>query len=242
MNTKQEVVEIAGLHIEVLRKDIKNTHLTVYPPTGRLRVSTPLRTSSEMLRLFLLTKLGWIKRHIRQFEEQERESPREYLPGESHYYAGRRYLLNIIEQQGRHRIDFKNHKELNLYISPGADAQQRARLLQQWYRRQLRAQIPPLLEKWQKKLGVKAAHWGIKHMRTKWGSCNPAARRIWLNLELAKKPKACLEYILVHELVHLLEPTHNERFVALMDQYLPAWRSHRDLLNSLPLAHHDWSY
>lgn len=242
MNIRTENIQIADVAIDVIRKDIKNMHLAVYPPTGRIRLAAPSKTDAEVIRLFAISKLGWIKKHIKNFKEQSRETPRDYISGESHYFEGRRYLLNVIEQEGYNKIEVKNHKELNLYVRPNSTKEQKAKVFKEWYRKQLKAQIPAIIEKWEKVIGVKANDWGVKQMRTKWGTCNIEEKRIWMNLELAKKPKNCLEYIIVHELVHLLERNHNDKFIGYLNEFMPKWRAHRDELNSLPVSHNDWGY
>lgn len=242
MSTSIEQLHIANLDIDVIRKDIKNMHLAVYPPTGRVRLAAPSRTDDEVIRLFAISKLAWIKRHIKNFKEQARETPRDFISGESHYFQGRRFLINVIERDGHNKVEIKNHKEINLLVKPGSSTNQKAKLFKEWYRKELKAQVPELLAKWEQIIGVKANDWGVKHMRTKWGTCNAQEKRIWINLELAKKPKNCLEYIIVHELVHLLERSHNDRFITLMDKFMPKWRSHRDELNKLPVSHTDWGY
>lgn len=242
MNISQENIQVADVAIDVIRKDIKNMHLAVYPPTGRIRLAAPTKTDAEVIRLFAISKLGWIKKHIKNFKNQSRETPRDYIPGESHYFEGRRYLLNVIERKGYNKIDVKNHKELNLFIRPNSTKEQKARVFKEWYRKQLKAQVPDIVEKWEKVIGVEVNDWGVKHMRTKWGTCNIEEKRIWVNLELAKKPKNCLEYIIVHELVHLLERNHNDKFIAHLNRFMPKWRAHRDELNSLPVSHSDWEY
>lgn len=241
MTTKKEKIAIANIEIDVIRKDIKNMHLAVYPPTGRIRLSAPNRTDAEVVRLFAISKLGWIKKHVKNFKNQPRESEREFVSGESHYVKGKRYLLNVVEHDGYAKIAL-NGKKLNLKIKPQATRREKAKAVKEWYRKRLKAEIPELLSKWEKRIGVKSDDWGVKQMRTKWGACNIEEKRIWLNLELAKKPTICLEYIIVHELVHLLERNHNDRFVAYMDEFIPKWRLHRDELNSLPVAHNDWGY
>lgn len=228
--------------IDVVRKDIKNLHLGVYPPHGRIRVAVPLQLDDEAVRLAVLARLPWIKRQQRKFKGQARQTPREFVSGESHYFQGSRYLLDVIYEDASPRVTVPNKTRINLYVRPDSDTAQRARVLYGWYRRELKALIPPLLEKWEPVIGVQVDDWGVRHMKTKWGSCNIEARRIWLNLELIKKPPQCLEYIVVHELVHLLERHHNDRFNALMDRYLPNWRSLRDELNREPLAHEEWEY
>lgn len=238
----KEQLHIANLDIDVIRKDIKNMHLAVYPPTGRIRLAAPSRTDDEVIRLFAISKLAWIKRHIKNFKSQDRETPRDFVSGESHYFQGRRYLINVIEHDGRNKVEIKNHKEINLFVKTGTSKAEKARVFKEWHRKELKAQIPEIIEKWEKVMGVKAHAWGVKHMRTKWGTCNTIEKRIWINLELAKKPKNCLEYIIVHELVHLLERSHNDHFIALMNKFMPKWRAHRDELNKLPVSHTDWGY
>lgn len=242
MNISSNNISVANIQIEVIRKDIKNMHLAVYPPTGRIRLAAPTKTDSEVVRLFAISKLGWIKKHIKNFKEQPRETPREYKSGESHYFQGKRYLLNVIEHDGFNKVELKGIKYIQLYVRPKTRKEDRALVLKEWYRKELKKQLPELIEKWEKIIGVRCNSWGVKQMRTKWGACNIEAKRIWLNLELAKKPQLCLEYIVVHELVHLLERNHNDRFVALMNKYMPKWRLHRDELNKLPVAHNDWGY
>ena len=233
---------MGGLDVEVVRKAIKNLHLGVYPPNGRVRVAAPLAVSDEAVRLAVIGKLAWIKRQQAKFGSQARQSQREMVSGESHYFLGRRYRLRVVEHDGPGKIVLRTRSYLDVTVRAGTDAKQRERMLQHWYRRQLRLLIPPLLEKWEPLLGVQVADWGIKRMKTRWGTCNVEAGRIWLNLELAKKPVQCLEYIVVHEMAHLLERHHNDRFTALMDEHLPSWRLHRDELNAALLAHETWDY
>ncbi|MFL6335896.1 MAG: M48 family metallopeptidase [Pyrinomonadaceae bacterium] len=242
MSTELNRIVVSGVRVEIVRKDIKNLHLGVYPPNGRVRVAAPLSFSNDAVRLAVIGKLGWIKRQQARFEAQPRQSRREMVGGESHYFLGRRYRLRVIPHDGPARIYVPNMSIIELRIRPDADEGQRLRALQGWYRRRLRELIPPLLNRWQAIIGVTVNDWGVKKMKTKWGSCIAGARRIWLNLELAKKPARCLEYLVVHELVHLLERRHNERFTGLMDKFLPQWRSHRDELNRAPLAHETWAY
>ncbi len=242
MSTNHSEIIVGGLAIEVVRKNIKNLHLGVYPPEGRVRVAVPLRLDDEAVRLAVISRLGWIHRKQVEFEEQERQSEREMITGESHYVKGRRYRLDIIEHDGPATVRITNNRTLELRVRPGMDREKREALLHRWYRRQLREQIPVLIAKWEPLLGVEVAAWGIKKMKTRWGTCNISARRIWLNLELAKKPNACLEYIVVHEMVHLLERRHNERFREYMDRFMPQWRLFRDELNKFPLGHEDWEY
>lgn len=244
MTTKAQsyCLDIRGIPVEVVHKAIKNLHVGVYPPSGRVRVAAPLYLDDEAVRLALISRLGWIRRKQTEFERQERQSQREFVTGESHYFQGRRYRLRVIEYDGRPTVRLLNNTTMELRTRPGDNRDNRETVLYQWYRRQLRSQLPPLLTKWEQKVGVAVDDLRIRKMKTRWGSCNRDTRRIWLNLELAKKPVSCLEYIMVHELVHLKERTHSERFRTLMDQLLPQWRVHRDVLNQAPLAHETWQY
>lgn len=235
-------IEVNGMTVNVVRKDIKNLHLGVYPPDGHIRVAAPLLVDDDAVRMAVISRMGWIRRQQEKFARQERQSQREYVSGESHYFLGTRYRLNVIEQAGPGRVEIHNRQFIDLYVRPGSTREQRQRVMNAWYRTYLRGVLPGLIEKWEKVIGVQVAEFGIKQMKTLWGSCNPDARRIWLNLELVKKPPQCLEYIVVHEMVHLLERKHNERFRALMDRFLPQWEYLRSELNSEPLAHEDWDY
>ncbi len=235
-------ITIGGLVVDVVRKNIKNLHLGVYPPEGRVRVAAPLLVNDEAVKLAVISKLSWIKRQQSQFKTQERQSVREYISRESHYYLGSRYLLNVIYHKGLGHVTIRNKRTLDLYVPEGADTAQREKVMLAWYRNQIKILIPPLIEKWEPIVGVKVDSWGVKKMKTKWGSCNREASRIWLNLELIKKPPQCLEYIVAHEIMHLLERNHTDRFMALMDQFLPQWRLYKDELNHRPLAHETWKY
>jgi predicted metal-dependent hydrolase len=237
-----EQITISNIRIDVIRKDIKNLHLAVYPPTGRVRIAAPLKLNEDAIRLFAISKLAWIKRNQRKFEGQERISPREYKQRESHYFRGRRYLLNIIETEKTQKVILKNKKYIELYIRPNTSTLKRHEILTEWYRIQLKNQIPPIINRWEKVLNIKVADWQVKQMKTKWGSCNIEKKRIWLNLELAKKPEHSLEYIIAHEMVHLLERYHNDRFLYYMDTHLPNWRQLKAELNKLPVSHAEWSY
>jgi predicted metal-dependent hydrolase len=242
MSTEAHQITVGDLVVDVVRKDIKNLHLAVYPPNGRVRVAAPLLVDDEAVRLFTISKLPWIKRQQAKFEGQDRQSAREYVSGESHYYRGRRYLLDVIYHDGPPRVTIRNNTTLDLVVRTGSDIAKRERVLLEWYRWQLKDIVPSLIAKWEGIIGVDVAEWGVKRMKTKWGTCNIEARRIWLNLELAKTSVRCLEYIIVHEMVHLLERNHNDRFTAYMNQFLPQWRLRRDELNRGPLAHETWDY
>lgn len=228
--------------MEVVRKDIKNLHVGVYPPDGRVRVAAPLHIDDEAVRLAVISRLEWIKRQQRGFEQQKRQSQREMVTGESHYFQGRRYRLDVIEKDSPPSVRVLDNSTIQLQVRPGSGRDKREAVFHDWYRRHLQKQIPPLVARWEAEIGVQVAEARVKKMKTLWGSCNAEARRIWLNLELAKKPPICLEYIVVHEMVHLLECNHNDRFLALMDRHMPQCRLHRDELNRAPLAHEEWSY
>lgn len=242
MNTNKHTIKVNNIEVQVVRKDIKNLHLAVYPPDGHVRVAVPLHITDDNVRLAVISKLSWIKKQQATFQAQPRQSQRQMMSGESHYFFGRRYRLDVIERQGRHEVVIKNNSWLTLYVNPNTTSENRELVLNEWYRAELKKRIPPLIAKWEAIIGRQVNEWTIKKMKTKWGSCNIQASRIWLNLELAKKPPECLEYILVHEMVHLLERHHNNTFRTYMDKFLPNWRLHRDLLNSSPLAHEEWSY
>jgi len=234
-------LEIGGVSVDVVKKDIKNVHLSVHPPTGRIRIAAPSRLSIETIRVFAISKLKWIKLQQTKLQAQERETPREYIERESHYLWGKRYLLSIAESPQPPSVEL-NHNRIVLHVRPHTSVQARQIILEEWYREQIKREVPRLLAKWEPIIGVKIGRYFIRRMKTKWGSCNVRSRSILLNTDLAKKPHQCLEYILVHEIVHLLEPTHSSRFVALMDSFIPKWRSCRQLLNQLPVRHESWEY
>lgn len=234
-------IELGNIIIDVELKDIKNIHLSVYPPDGAVKIAAPDRMDLDTIRVFAINKLKWIKKQQAIFKGQARETQREYLSKESHYFKGKRYLLEVIEHSQPPKVVL-NHSTIKLYIKPNSFVEKRKEALENWHREQLKEMLPALTTKWEKKIGVKANAFGIRKMRTKWGSCNTETKRIWLNLELAKKPVECLEYIIVHELVHLLERNHNEVFVNYMNQFMPKWRFYRDELNRLPFSHVEWKY
>jgi len=234
-------IELGNITADVELKDIKNIHLSVNPPSGKVRISAPQRMDLETIRMFAISKLGWIKKQQTKIQNQQRETPREFRSMESHYFLGKRYLLKVIETDEKPLVAIK-HDTLLLKVRPQTDALQRKIILQEWYREQLKVRVEKLIEKWEEKMQVQVLDFGVKRMKTKWGTCNREAQRIWINLELAKKPVECLEYIVVHEMVHLLERSHNNRFVAFMDQFLPQWPNIKEELNRLPVGHVDWKY
>jgi len=234
-------IELGDITVDVMLKDIKNIHLSVYPPSGRVRISAPSRMNLDTIRVFAVSKLGWIKQQQQKLQGQERETRREYLDRESHYVWGKRYLLKVIASHEAPSVALQ-HRWMLLRVRPGTDAKKKRAIVEAWYRQQLKQAVPPLIARWEQLMGVKVERFFVQRMKTKWGSCNHDARSIRLNTELAKKPQECLEYIVVHEMTHVLEPTHNARFVALMNQCMPQWQFYRDQLNRLPISHEDWTY
>ena len=234
-------IKLGEIVVDVILKEIKNVHLSVYPPRGRVRISAPKRMSIDTIRAFAISKLDWIKQQQRKLREQERETPREYLERESHYVWGKRYLLTVSVSDEPPSIELRPTRML-LRVRPRTDEDKKQAFVEEWYRKQLREAVSPLLARLQPLLGVRVERIFVQRMKTKWGSCNHKARTIRLNTELTKKPPSCLEYILVHEMLHLLERHHNDRFREYMDRFMPQGRLHRDELNKTPLAHEEWRY
>ena len=232
---------LGEITVDVIQKDIKNVHLSVYPPTGRVRIAAPLRMDVDTIRIYAISKLGWIKKQQTKFREQVRETPREFLNKEGHYFLGKRYLMKVVERETPPSVNIK-HNVIELYVRPGSPQVKRNEILDDWYRGELKSLLPPMIKTWERKLKVSLSEFGIKKMKTKWGACNTEAKRIWLNLELAKKPIHCIEYIVAHEMIHLLERLHNGNFVALMDHHMPEWKIYRQELNRLPVRHAEWKY
>ncbi|EPG66914.1 M48 family metallopeptidase [Leptospira wolffii] len=234
-------IKLGEIVIHVTRKDVKNVHLSVYPPNGSVRIAAPSRMTLDTIRLFALAKLSWIKKQQRKFLEQERETKREFLERESHYIWGKRKLLKIVENAESDLIE--NHpRQIVINTRPTTSDHKKEILLEAWYREELRRESLPLVAKWERLIGVSVKDIYIQRMKTKWGSCNHRKQSIRLNTELVKKPRECLEYILVHEMIHILEPSHNKHFRVLMDQHMPQWKHYRVLLNSLPVRHENWYY
>ena len=233
-------MEIRGVEVEVVRKNIKHMHLGVYPPAGRVRVAAPLHVDDDVVRLAVISRLAWIQRKRAEFERQDRQPRREYVTGESHYFEGRRYRLDVVVSGARNGIRLRDRAWLEMRVRSGTGRDAREALLYGWYRTQLRRRIPSLVAEWETRLDVSVAEWRLRRMKTRWGTCNCRARRIWLNTELAKKSVRCLEYVVVHEMVHLIERSHNERFRAILDGALPDWRQRLDELNGTHLADEGW--
>jgi len=231
-------ITVSDISVEVVRKNIRSLRLAVYPPEGRVRLSVPRHTTDEYIRLMVASRLPWIKKKQAHIEQLPRQTELEYVSGECHCYQGKHYLLNVVERCGKHELVVDDHKaEMILYVRPNTIKEKRALVVERWYRQQLEKAIPALIEKWQPIIKKQLADWGVKKMKTKWGSCNITDKRIWLGLELAKKPAICLEYVFVHEMVHLHERYHNANFRRLMDKYLPDWRLMDDILRRPQLEH-----
>lgn len=235
----KNVIQLGEMRLSVIRKNIKNIHLSVHPPDGRVSVAAPEHLSLDSIRIFALNKLAWIRSQQKKFQSQPREAPREYLERESHYLWGKRLLLKIVEKEAPPQVTFTT-RHLILQIRPGSCPKKREQILAAWYREQLRQAVPALIGEWEKRLGVKVNRFFLQHMKTKWGSCNYRGGNIRLNTELAKKPTECLRYLILHEMAHLLEPTHSERFIAILNQHYPTWREARAELNDLPLSAVKW--
>ena len=227
-------IELGNIAINVVQKNIKNVHLSVYPPSGAVRISAPLRMNLDTIRIFAISKLDWIRHQQQKLRNQVRETPREYIDRESHYLWGKRYLLNLIEIDAPPSLELK-HDRILLYVRPGATIAKKRAVMDEFYRHQIEAAILPLIDKWERLMGLHVNSFTVRKMKTKWGSCTPALQTIRFNLELAKKPSECLEYVIVHEMVHLLEPSHNQRFVAFMDSFMPKWRFYQSELNRLAI-------
>jgi predicted metal-dependent hydrolase len=232
-------LQLGGIIVEVVKKDIKNLHLSVLPPEGAVRISAPRRMNLDAIRLFAISKLSWIKQQQARLREQEREPPREYLDRESHFVWGKRYLLKCVGHEGKPLVVVK-HRTIELHARAGLAVEKREAVFEGWYRDQVRAALPPLLEKWQRLLGVEVNRSFVQRMKTKWGSSHPQRRNIRLNTELAKKPRECLEYVVVHELAHFISSRHDDRFIGLLNRHLPSWRVTRELLNKSSLRQEEW--
>lgn len=240
MNSNSSMMTVGTIEAQVLRKPIKNLHLCVLPPSGDVRVTAPLGMKDDAIRALIATKLIWIKKQRVKFENQKRETNRKYISGETHFYLGKRYRLEVIYKDKPPRVELRGKNKIILVVRPRTSINKREKIIREWYRTELRPLVEKYVNRWEKKIGVKTKMWGIKRMKTRWGTCNQKSGRVWLNLELAKKPIECIEYVIVHELVHLIERTHSEKFVRLMTKHLPKWRSDKDELNRFILAHEEW--
>ncbi|MEI2769727.1 MAG: SprT family zinc-dependent metalloprotease [Candidatus Competibacter sp.] len=234
-----EILQLGEVEIVVTRKTVKNVHLSVHPPAGHVTLVTPTNTRLEVARAYAISKLGWIREQQATLRAQARETPRQYIERESHDLWGRRYLLTVVEQDGKPSVQI-DHRRIVLSVRPGSALAKREEIMHRWQRSLLHAAVPALIQKWETKLSVRVAAYFLQRMKTQWGGCNHRAGNIRLNTELVKKPKDLLEYVVVHEMLHLIEPTHGERFVALLDRHYPTWREARAELNELPLAAEVW--
>ena len=241
MNTNSGLLQIGSIKAAVFRKPIKNLHLSVLPPNGRVRVSAPLHLTDEALKVFLASKIRWINKQKDKFALQERQTIREFVSGEDCYFLGKRYRLEVVYKNEAPKV-FVRAKKIILQIRPNSGIRKREEVLNSWYKEELKKIAKKLFEKWQKKIGVSPSSWHIRKMKTRWGTCNHRAKRIWINLELAKKPERCLDFIIVHEMTHLLERKHNDNFIRLMDKYLPNWRFLKENLNRSILAYEKWGH
>lgn len=241
MSIKNQHIKLGDISLDVVRKNIKNVHLSVYPPTGRVRIAAPLRMNLDTIRVFAISKLSWIKKHRNKFRNQKRETPREYLSRESHYFLGKRHLLRVIEHDAPPKVAIK-HETMEMYIRPNTRLEKRREILEEWYRQQLKEIVPGMISQYEKLMKVSVSEFGIKKMKTKWGTCSIGAKRIWLNLELAKKQRHYIQYIIAHEMTHLLERRHNERFIANLDKFVPQWRSCKEELNHSVLGPANWNH
>lgn len=230
-----ETIELGDISIDVTRKDIKNVHLSVHPPDGRVTLAAPSGTRLDVARAYAISKVGWIRDQQEKLAKQARETPREFVERESHYIWGRRYLMTVKQKETKPSV-MLDHQRITLTVRPGSSKDKREQVLHDWHKSLLHEAIPPLIEKWEKKLKVNVSGYFLQRMKTKWGSCNHQAGNIRLNTELVKKPKDLLEYVIVHEMAHLIEPTHSDRFLAILQKNYPSWREARAELNELPLS------
>ena len=240
MNIKTGKLVMSDLEVQTIRKNIKNIHIGVYPPNGRVRVAAPLKTTDDTIRLIVLSKIPWIRKQQDKFAKQKREAPREYVSGESHYFSGQRYILDIIMGPYRPKILIAGKKRMNMFVHQDASQEECSRIMEKFYRRELRKMLDPEIKKWEEKLGVHAREVKIRKMKTKWGSANTGVGRIWFNLELAKKSQNCLSFVVLHELTHLIERHHNENFKEIVTSMIPNWRLYRDELNDLVSGDEEW--
>ena len=235
-----ETIRLGEIAIAVTRKNIKHVHLSVHPPNGRVTLVAPAGTRLEVVRAYVVSRLGWVRDQQARLRAQARETPRRFVTRESHYVWGKRYLLSVIEHEQKPSVTM-DHRRITLTVRPGSDLSKRASVMHEWHKALLHETVPGLIRKCELKLGVKVSGYFLQRMKTKWGGCNPRARNIRLNTELVKKPKDLLEYVVVHEMLHLIEPTHSERFLTLMSEHYPAWREARAELNELPLTAETWN-
>jgi predicted metal-dependent hydrolase len=235
-----EFIKLGDIKIQVTRKNIKNVHLSVYPPDGRVTLSAPTNTRLEVARAYAISKLGWIRQQQDQLRKQARETERQYIERETHYLWGRRHLLSVVEFDAKPYVKL-DHKIITLQIRPGSTSEKRAEIIHEWHKELLHEYIQKLIQKWEKKLDDNVEAYFLQRMKTKWGSCNTKAANVRINTELVKKPKDLVEYVVVHEMIHLIEPTHSDKFIQLLSEHYPSWREARAELNELPLAAEEWN-
>jgi len=242
MNTKLPTINVSGIKIYIVKKQIKNLHLSILPPDGKVRISAPEKSTNESIHLFVASRINWIKKQRKKFNDQERETIRDYVSGETHFLWGRKYRLEVISKNTHSKVVLNGNEKITLFVRPETSRSKKEKILYQWYRNIIRQEAGKIFQKWEKKMKVKAKDKGIRKMKTRWGTCNYKTKKILLNLELVKKPSWCLEYIIVHELLHLFERQHNENFVRLMNTYMAKWKFYREELNKFPLNHEKWKY
>lgn len=237
-----DILKLGSIEALVVRKKIKNLHLSVLPPMGKVRVTAPESMTDDAIRTLLATRLPWIKKQQEKFKNQARQTKRKYVSGETHYFFGHRYRLEVVYENAVPVVTLKGKTKIILQVRPDSSIEKRNDLMTEWYRKELQPVAARLMDKWQKKLKLEAKSWKIQRMKTRWGTCNNKAGRILLNLELAKKPIACLEYVIVHELLHMIEKKHNENFVNMLAKHIPKWKSIKEELNRSLLSHEEWNY
>ncbi len=240
MSTNRSLLQVGGIEAVVLYKPVKNLHLNVLPPVGKVRVTAPKNMNDDAIRTFLATRIAWIKKMQAKFKGQERQTPREYVSGETHYFFGRKYRLEVVEEDKKPLVLIKGKNKIVLTVRPQAIVIKRKEIMQEWYRQKLREYLGKVVPLWESKIGVKVNQWGIKRMKTRWGTCNHKKKNIWINLELIKKPESCIQYVVLHELLHLIEEKHSEKFTALLDKNMPKWRSEKEELNRMALSYEKW--
>ena len=234
-----KTIQVGEIPITVTLKDVRNVHLSVHPPDGHVTLVAPNSTRLDVARAYAISKLGWIREQQHNLKNQARETVRQFIERESHYLWGRRYLLTVVYRDAKPSVTLE-HKRITLTVRPGSDVEERAKVFHDWHKSLLHEVVPSLIQKWEVKLGVEVTNYYLQRMKTRWGSCNHQANHIRINTELVKKPKDLLEYVIVHEMAHLLEPTHSDRFMTILDDHYPTWREARVELNELPLSAESW--
>lgn len=240
MSTNQSLLQVGGIEAVVLYRPVKNLHLNVLPPAGKVRVTAPQNMNDDAIRTFLATRISWIKKMQTKFKGQERQTPREYVSGETYYFFGKKYKLEVLETDTTPNVEIKGKIKIFLTVRPKTSVLRREEVMQDWYRNELHKFLEIAITKWERKIGVEVNDWSIRRMKTRWGTCNHKKKNILFNLELAKKPESCIEYVVLHELLHLVEEKHSEKFTALLSKYMPKWKSEKEELNRLILSYEEW--